>query len=65
MRFEDDCSFDDIIKNMPHIVFEVPDLKEAFKGFELLGVPYCPIEGVKVAMIKHNGIPIELMEIKK
>lgn len=65
MRFEDDCPFDDIIKTMPHIAFEVPYLKEAFKGFELLGVPYCPMEGVKVTMIKHNSIPIELMEIKK
>jgi hypothetical protein len=54
MRFEDDCPFDDIIKTMPHIAFEVRDLEEAIKGFELLGEPNCPMEGVKVAMIKHN-----------
>lgn len=63
MRFENDCPFDDIIKSMPHMAFEVPDLEEAIKGFEILGEPDCPMEGIKVAMIKHNGVPIELMEI--
>ncbi len=62
MRFEDDCPFDDIIKTKPHIAFEVPNLDEAIKGFELLGKPNSPINGVKVAMIKHNGVAIELME---
>lgn len=64
MRFEDDAPFDDIIKTMPHIAFVVPNLKEAIKGFELIGEPNCPMEGVKVAMIKHNGAPIELMEFQ-
>ena len=65
MRFDDDCPFADIIKTMPHIAFEVPDLEEAIKGFELIGEPNSPMEGVKVAMIKHNGAPIELMEFKR
>ncbi len=47
------------------MVFEVPDVEKAIKGLELLGEPNCPMEGVKVAMLKHNGTPIEPMEIKK
>ncbi|MDA3954861.1 MAG: hypothetical protein PF485_14535 [Bacteroidales bacterium] len=65
MRFENDCPLDEIIKTMPHIAFEVPDLEKAIKGFELIGEPNSPMEGIKVAMIKHNGVPIELMKIKK
>ncbi len=65
MRFEDDCPFDELIKTKPHIAFEVPDLDKAIEGFEILAEPNCPMEGVKVAMIKHHGVPIELMEFKK
>jgi hypothetical protein len=64
MRFEDNCTFDKIIKTMPHIAFEVPDLEKAIQGFELIGKPNSPMEGIKVAMIKHNGALIELMEIR-
>ena len=62
MRFEDDCTLDELIKTKPHIAFVVPDLMEAIKGFELIGEPNYPMDGVKVAMIKHNGVPVELME---
>jgi hypothetical protein len=50
---------------MPHIAFEVPDLENAIKGFELFGESNNQMEGVKIAMIKHNDVPIELMEIRK
>jgi hypothetical protein len=65
MRFEDDCPLDELIKTKPHIAFVVPDLMEAIKEFELIGKPNCPMDGVKVAMIKHNGVPVELMEFKR
>lgn len=65
MRFEDDCPLDELIKTIPHIAFVIPDLNEAIKKFELIGEVNSPMEGVKVAMIKHNGAPIELMEIYK
>lgn len=62
MRFEKDAPFDELIKTVPHIAFVVPNLDEAIKGFELIGEPNCPMKGIRVAMIKHNGAPIELME---
>lgn len=65
MRFEDNCPFDKLIKTMPHIAFVVPDINKAIQGFEILAEPNCPMDGVKVAMIKHNGAPIELMEFDK
>lgn len=43
----------------------IPHLKLYVKGFELMGKVNSPMEGVKVAMIKHNGAPIELMEFDK
>ncbi|HRW62964.1 MAG TPA: hypothetical protein P5132_05730 [Bacteroidales bacterium] len=64
MWFEENCPFDEIIKTMPHIAFVVPDLMEAIKGFEVIAVPNSPMDGVKVAMIKHNDSPIELMEFE-
>ena len=64
MRFDENCPFDDIIKNIPHIAFIVPDLNEAIKKFEVITKPNSPMEGLIVAMIKHNGAPIELMEFK-
>ena len=65
MRFEDHCPFDEIIKTIPHIAFVVPDINEAIKNFEVIAEPNSPMQGVKVAMIIHNGAPIELMEFEK
>ena len=65
MRFEEDCPFDEIIKTMPHIAFVMPDLKEAIKDFEVIAEPNSPMDGVKVAMIKLNGVPKEMMEFEK
>ena len=62
MRFEENCPLNELIKTKPHIAFVVPDLEEAIKSFELIGEPNYPMKGIKVAMINHNGCPIELME---
>ena len=65
MRFEANYPFDEIIKTMPHIAFEVPNLEKAIEGFDVISKPNSPMQGIKVAMIKHNGAPIELMEFEK
>jgi hypothetical protein len=65
MRFEDDCPISEIVQTLPHIAFEVDDLEKAIKGKELIGEPSIPSNGIKVAMIKHNGAPVELMEFEK
>ena len=62
MRFEDDAPFDELIKTVPHLAFVVPNVEKAIQGFEILNDINSPMEGCKVAMIKHDGSPIELME---
>ncbi len=65
MRFEKDSTIDNLIQVVPHIAFEVDDLERALVGKELIGEPSIPSEGVKVAMIKHNDAPVELVEFEK
>jgi len=65
MRFEDDCPISDIIKKVPHIAFQVDDLEEAITGKELIGEVSFPMNGVKVAMILADGLPVELMEFDR
>jgi hypothetical protein len=62
MRFEPDCPVPEIIRDVPHVAFEVDDLDEAIVGKEILTPPNSPSEGVRVAMIVHDGAPIELIE---
>ena len=62
MRFEPDSPVQELIQKVPHIAFQVDDLETAFVGRALLGEPSSPMEGVKVAMILHNGMPVELLE---
>jgi hypothetical protein len=67
MRFEPDSPIDDLIKRVPHLAFEVDDLDlELFKhDFSIITYPNAPAEGIRVAMIIHNGAPIELIEFCK
>jgi hypothetical protein len=62
MRFESDSPVSEIIQKIPHIAFEVDDLDRALEGKELIGEPCSPSDGVRVAMIMHNGVPVELLE---
>jgi hypothetical protein len=64
MRFEDDCPISELIKTVPHIAFEVDDLDKELNenDFEIISKPSIPSKGVRAAMIKHNGAPIELIE---
>jgi hypothetical protein len=67
MRYEPDSPIDDLIKSVPHIAFEVDDLESELRKHDLkiLTPPNSPGEGIKVAMILHNGAPIELIEFSK
>ena len=65
MRFDADCSVSDLIRTVPHIAFEVDDLDEELKGKEVLCPPGSPSNGVRAAMIIHDGAPIELIEFKQ
>ncbi len=62
MRFDADCPIAELVKTTPHIAFEVDDLDTELEGKEILSRPGSPSEGVRAAMIVHNGAPIELIE---
>jgi hypothetical protein len=64
MRYEEDSPVDELIKRVPHIAFEVDDLDLELSrhDFKILTQPNAPGEGIRVAMIEHNGAPIELIE---
>jgi hypothetical protein len=65
MRFEPDCPISKLIKTVPHIAFEVDNLDAALEGLTLLSEISSPSEGVRVAMIIDNGVPVELLEFQK
>ena len=65
MRFEKDSPVSDIIKRIPHIAFEVDNLDLVIEGKELIGEVSSPSKGIRVAMIKENGVPVEFLEFNK
>ena len=65
MRFDPDCPVSELVRTVPHVAFEVDDLDSALEGKEILSFPGSPSEGVRAAMIVHNGAPIELIEFRK
>jgi hypothetical protein len=67
MRFELDSPIDQLIQTVPHIAFEVDDLdlELTIHDFKIISEPNPPSDGIRVAMIEHNGTPIELIEFVK
>ncbi|KAA6316508.1 hypothetical protein EZS27_033194, partial [termite gut metagenome] len=66
MRYDADSPIHPLIQTVPHLAFEVQDLdyELANRNFNILTEPNSPSEGVRVAMIEHNGAPIELIEFE-
>jgi hypothetical protein len=62
MRFDSGSPVSELVRTVPHIAFEVDDLDRALEGKELIGEVSSPMAGVRVAMILHNGMPVELLE---
>jgi len=64
MRFEADSPVHQLIKTVPHIAFEVHnlDLELSLHNFKIITPPNAPSQGLRVAMIEHNGAPVELIE---
>jgi hypothetical protein len=65
MRFEPDSPISELIRTVPHIAFEVDDIEEALVGKDVLTWPNSPSDGVRVAMIIHNGAPVELIQFRR
>ena len=67
MRFEKDSPLNKLIQTVPHIAFEVENLESelAKHDFKIITEPNIPGEGIRVAMIEHNGAPVELIQFMK
>ena len=62
-RFEADAAVPDLVRQIPHVAFEVADLASELAGREILIPPNSPSDGVRVAFIvEKGGAPIELLE---
>ena len=66
MKFDDDSPINQLIKTVPHVAFEVSDIEFelANHDFKIITESNSPAKGIKVAMIEHNGVPIELIEFE-
>lgn len=62
MRYEADCPLPDIVKTVPHVAFQVDDVREAIQGRKVIIPPNSPSPGVVVAFIEEDGAPIELIQ---
>jgi hypothetical protein len=62
LKFDTDSPMPEVMRNVPHVAFEVDDLNAAIEGKEVLLEPFCPFEGLRCAFILHNGAPIEFMQ---
>ena len=64
LRFEEDSPIHPLIQTVPHLAFIVKDIDYELSNrkFNIITQPNSPSNGVRVAMIKHNDAPIELME---
>jgi hypothetical protein len=67
MRFEKDSPISKLIQSVPHLAFEVDDLEHelAIHDLKIITEPNITFEGIRVAMIEHDGAPIELIEFEK
>jgi hypothetical protein len=67
MRYEKDSPISQLIQTVPHIAFEVNnlDFELANHNLQVITEPNSPGEGIRVAMIIHDGAPIELIEFEK
>ncbi len=59
LRFSAECPFPEIVKTMPHIAYAVDSMEEALKGAKVLYGPFTPVEGMDVAFVEEEGIPVE------
>lgn len=60
-RYWEDAPYPDIVKMVPHVAFEVEDLEAALEGQKVIIEPNSPGEGLTVAFIEVDGVPVELM----
>ena len=65
MRFYEGNENPDIIKYIPHVAFEVPDIDQAIVGEKVLYHSGRGTPGIIVAMIEVDGASIEFIELDR
>ena len=65
VRYQDDAPYDAIIKTVPHLAFEVPNLERTVADKRLLIPPKTAQPGLRIAFVDIGGIPIEYLEIDR
>ena len=64
-RYWDDAPYPDLVKQVPHVAFEVEDLAAAIEGKTVIIRPNSPGPGILVAFIELDGVPVELIEVDR
>jgi len=64
MRFEEGSPLPELVKTVPHIAFQVENLDAALEGYQVLIAPNSPSDGVRVAFVVHDGVPVEFLEFE-
>ena len=65
MKFDQDCPLPELVKKVPHVAFVVDDLQAAIAGQEILIAPNSPADGITVAFIVDNGVPVEFLQFDR
>ncbi len=62
MKYEPGCAIPELVRKVPHVAFEVKDLKRAIQRKKIIVAPNSPSPGVLVAMVEQGGAPVELLQ---
>jgi len=54
-----------LVKKTPHVAFEVENLSKAIQGKEILIEPNGPSDGVLVAFVVENEVPVKFLEFHR
>ncbi len=65
VRYDEDAPYPDVVKNIPHIAFEVDNIKRELKDEKIIIKPNSPAPGLIVAFIVFEGIPVEFLQIDR
>jgi len=56
------ASYPELVKTVPHVAFIVNNIEQELLGQNVIIKLNSPSEGLVVAFIEVNGVPVELME---
>jgi hypothetical protein len=64
LRFEPDSPVTGPVRDLPHIAFEVDDLRAEMAGEEVLLGPFQAMPGLEVVFVLKDGAVFEFMQIE-